>query len=108
VLLIDTLRIARRRRGVSLRQLAASAGTSHATLSAYESGRVAPTLGTFARVVGAAGFDADVTLAARVSGVERGDELAQVLDLAGRFPARHAPTLDAPVFGRVPVGPAAR
>ena len=33
-----TVRQARQRAGMSLRQLAARAGTSHATLSAYENG----------------------------------------------------------------------
>ncbi len=36
----------------------------------------------------------------RVVGCLAVEELAAVLDLAGMFPARHAPTLEFPPFGR--------
>ena len=97
------LREARRRAGLSLRQLAESAGTSHSTLAAYESGRKSPNVATLDRVLHAAGFAADVELKRRhrgTDGLSRGDELVAVLDLAAAFPARHSDRLEAPVFGR--------
>ena len=94
---------------MTLRQLAAAAGTSHSTLSAYESGDKVPTVATLDRIIGAAGFALDPILARRAIGgtvtewggpVDRGAELAAVLELAAAFPARDAPTMTAPVFAR--------
>ncbi|MEZ5243466.1 MAG: helix-turn-helix transcriptional regulator [Acidimicrobiales bacterium] len=97
-----TIRTARLRAGLTLRALATRAGTSHSTISAYESGTKVPTTATLERIVRAAGFAIDTTLQRRVEveGITRGDELAAVLELAAAFPARHRPTLDCPVFGR--------
>lgn len=50
------LRIVRQRAGLTLRELAERAGTSDATLSAYETGRVTPRVDTLTRIVAAAGF----------------------------------------------------
>ena len=105
-----TLRLARIRSGLSLRALARRAGTSHATISAYESGRVTPAVDTLDRIVRAAGFTIVPSLETRVEPSDpaaRGRELVEVLDLAAQFPARHEPTLVAPIFGaspRVPHG----
>ena len=88
---------------MSLRALARRAGTSHATLSAYESGRVDPGCGVAGRIVTAAGWRSETVLVARPCGPggrERGDELFAVLELAAEFPARHSCTLEAPVFPR--------
>jgi transcriptional regulator with XRE-family HTH domain len=107
----QTLRTARQRAGLTLRQLAERAGTSHATLSAYEHGRKTPSTDTLERVVRAAGFRIDVELApvvAHVDPVERGAELLAVLELAAHFPVRHAPTLVAPRFGPRLAGAAAQ
>jgi transcriptional regulator with XRE-family HTH domain len=96
------LRSVRLRARLSLRQLARRAGTSHATLSAYEHGRVVPTVDTVDRIVRAAGFSlaAELTPAVSPAGAgERGDELLAVLELAALFPARHAPALAFPRFG---------
>lgn len=100
----STIRRARREARLSLRSLAERAGTSHATLVAYEAGRVVPGVATLVRIVDAAGFTAEFRLAPRVDRtwaerVAKGDELHQALDLAAQFPARHAPELSAPVFG---------
>jgi transcriptional regulator with XRE-family HTH domain len=98
-----TLRRVRRRSGLSLRTLAARAETSHSTLAAYERGRKVPTVETFDRIVRAAGFEVGVELTPTVGGTDRearGRELAEVLDLAEQFPARHAAELDVPVFPR--------
>lgn len=54
----------RRRAGLSLRALAAAAGTSAPTLHAYEHGTKEPSLSVARRIVRAAGFDLDVRLAA--------------------------------------------
>jgi transcriptional regulator with XRE-family HTH domain len=95
------LRSARHRAGLTLRQLAPRAGTSHSTLSAYESGRVTPSVDTLERIVRSAGFALETELARRAGGDDdaRGRELVEVLDLAAQFPARHSPTLTFPRFG---------
>jgi len=103
------IRSARQQAGLTLRELAVQAGTSHSTLAAYEAGRVAPNSDTLDRVLRAAGFAVDVELCRRVDGPDgdrsaRGRELIEVLELAAMFPARHEPTLQAPVFARPSVG----
>jgi transcriptional regulator with XRE-family HTH domain len=95
-----TLRDARRRAGLTLRQLAERADTSHSTLSAYESGRKVPTVATLERILRAAGFALDLALTPRPA--DRGRELEAALELAGHFPTRHAPTLDYPRFPGAP------
>jgi len=96
------IRDARSRAGLTLRSLAAEAGTSHSTIAAYESGRKIPTTATLERIVRAAGFALDHRLHRRVEvdGLPRGEELRAVLELAAAFPVRHRLTLEAPVFGR--------
>jgi transcriptional regulator with XRE-family HTH domain len=97
-----TLRDARRRAGLSLRALAQRAGTSHATLAAYESGAKTPRVDTLTRILRAAGFTLDLELSARIEEGDtaaRGRELAEVLELAAQFPARHARVLPYPRFG---------
>jgi transcriptional regulator with XRE-family HTH domain len=102
------LRTVRSDAGLSLRELAAVAGTSHSTLSAYEHGAKTPTVDTLDRIVRAAGFALDTELRRRHHGdpgLPRGDELVAVLRLAAAFPTEAfprgtAPRLAAPVFGR--------
>ena len=95
-----TLRGVRHRALVSLRQLGARAHTSHATIAAYEAGRVAPTTDTVDRIVGAAGFELEASLVRMVPGHPgRGQELLDVLELAEQFPARHQRSLKCPRFG---------
>ncbi|MCU1485091.1 MAG: putative Xre family DNA-binding protein [Actinomycetia bacterium] len=97
-----TLRSARRRAGLTLRALAARAGTSHATLSAYESGAKVPRVDTLERILRAAGFEPELELLARPAGEDRvakGNELVAVLELAAQFPARHTRSLRYPRFG---------
>jgi transcriptional regulator with XRE-family HTH domain len=96
------LRFARTSAGLSQRTLAERAGTSHATLCAYETGKVDPSVSTFNRILRAAGFRGEVDLVSyprEVQGYDRGDELAQVLELASQFPTRSFPRLTSPVFG---------
>jgi transcriptional regulator with XRE-family HTH domain len=95
------IRTARGRSRLSLRALAARAGTSHATLSAYENGRVDPTTAVLSRIVAAAGCSLEANLLGSppdLDGLQRGDELMAVLELAEHFPARHAPKLEFPPF----------
>jgi transcriptional regulator with XRE-family HTH domain len=95
------LRRARLRAGLTLRELAARAETSHSALAAYESARVTPNVETFDRVLSAAGFTASLSLTRRVaSDHARGRELIDALVLAEQFPARRQHTVDLPVFGR--------
>ncbi len=98
------LRDARRRAGLSLRELADRAGTSHPTLAAYEAGRIRPRVDTYRRVLEAAGFVLEMNLVARVDvGPQRerkGRELEDALLLAAQYPSRHQPRLQAPVFPR--------
>ena len=95
------IRTARTRSGLSLRDLAMRAKTSHSTLAAYEAGRKVPSIITFERVLRAAGFDLESTLVSSpVSRTpDRGRELIEVLELAAMFPARHDSTLGYPKFG---------
>lgn len=98
-----TLKSARETAGLTLRQLARRAGTSHSTLAAYEGGHKSPTVATFQRIIEAAGFAVDVRAVPRCRGDEqlsKGDELLEVLALAEQFPARHSRELRAPRFGR--------
>jgi transcriptional regulator with XRE-family HTH domain len=95
------IRTARRRSKLSLRALAARAGTSHATLSAYEKGRVDPTTMVLSRILAAAGQSLEVTLLgvpSSIDGMSRGEELMAVLELAEEFPARHASHIEFPAF----------
>ncbi|MEX2625802.1 MAG: helix-turn-helix transcriptional regulator [Ilumatobacteraceae bacterium] len=99
------IRAARRRAGLTLRELAVFADTSHPTIAAYESGRKVPNVHTLDRIVRSAGFSAEVAVAPRVGRspaerVARGRELIEVLELAEMFPADVERSLTAPRFGR--------
>jgi transcriptional regulator with XRE-family HTH domain len=97
---------ARSRAHLGLRGLARRAGTSHATLHAYEAGTKTPRFDTLSDVTNAAGFALEITLEPRRrvnnQGVARGDELAEVLELAAAFPARHSARLQMPAFKKAP------
>ena len=98
-----TLRTARAGAGLSLRQLARRAGTSHPTLIAYEQGRKSPTVATFLRILDACGYAVDFDLSPRIrwqDGIPRGEELEAVLALAAQFPARAERKMAYPVFPR--------
>ena len=60
------LRDARTGADLSLRELAIRAGTSHATLSAYEQGRKIPSVNTFLRILEACGNAVDISLHKRI------------------------------------------
>lgn len=97
------LRHARLGAGLTLRALAERSETSHATLAAYESGRVTPRVDTLDRILRAAGYEATITMRRRPDATPaereaKGRELREALDLAGQFPARHDPDLPYPRF----------
>ena len=99
-----TLRRARLGAGLTLRSLAARAGTSHATLAAYEAGRAVPRVDTLDRILRAAGYATDIGVTRRPDATDaerraKGDELRAALELAAMFPARHARRLKFPPFG---------
>lgn len=95
------LQAARLRAGLSLRELAARAGTSHATLLAYEQGKKSPAITTFLRILEAAGFAVDIQLSKRIrekDGIPRGEELEAVIKLAEQFPAKVSKKMNFPVW----------
>ena len=101
-----TLRRARLDARLSLRALAERAGTSHATLAAYEAGRTIPRVDTLDRILRAAGYASDITTSSRPDATDadreaKGRELLQVLELAAQFPARHGRVI---AFPRFPTG----
>ena len=105
------LRAARRRAGLTQDALAARAGTSQATVSAYESGAKQPSVATFARLLAAAGSRLAVEPAPEpvrepspAQLARAGRTLVEVLGLAEALPSRHEPALRFPRLGE----PAAR
>ncbi len=97
----DLLTNARTQSGLSLRELAGLAGTSHPTLSAYEHGRKVPSATTLLRILAACNFTVDFRLTRRIrhaDGLDRGEELRQALLLAEQFPMRVSKTIDTPAF----------
>lgn len=92
----DTLASARREAGLTQAALAALAGTSQATISAYESGRKEPSLRTFTRLLALMGKRLGVEEAAhglarepsRAELARAGRTLELVLGLAEALPAR--------------------
>ena len=97
----STLRWARQHAQLSLRVLAERAGTSHATLAAYEAGRAVPRVDTLDRILRAAGYATDIDMSRRADATDderraKGVELAEALELAAMFPARHAARLRFP------------
>jgi transcriptional regulator with XRE-family HTH domain len=95
------IREARGRAGLTIRQVARRAGTSHSAIAAYESGSKAPNTTTLARILEACGFSLRTELTPlgpfddrRV----RGREIVRVLELADVFPTEHRRTIS----GRFP------
>lgn len=78
----DLVREARRRAGLSQRELAERAGTTQSALARLETGRSTPSFDTVLRLVRMCGFDLDVML------VERDDsDWAQAVELLELTPA---------------------
>jgi uncharacterized protein len=99
---------ARRRSGLSRRELARRGRTSASTLSAYESGASVPSVATLARLLRAAGFRAEASLRPaqeddeqdRVEKIEALFAFVNVLPRGERgpltFPAFRTPKANAP------------
>jgi transcriptional regulator with XRE-family HTH domain len=95
------LRDARHRSGLTIRQLACRARTSHSAIAAYESGAKSPNSATLWRLVRACGFEIEPLLrpiAPFEDRPQRGRELVEVLDLAGEFPSEHQPRPRFPIL----------
>ncbi|MDX6699063.1 MAG: hypothetical protein QOE65_2460 [Solirubrobacteraceae bacterium] len=97
------IREARARAGLSQEALAERAGTSQATVSAYENGRKRPSLETLERLLAAAGARLAVEHGASPrrapSAAEQrraGRRLLEVIELAEHLPTRHDPELRFP------------
>jgi transcriptional regulator with XRE-family HTH domain len=95
------LQEARRRSGLSRRQLARRGGTSASTLSAYESGASVPSVATLTRLLRAAGFEPEVDL--RPAPATDEEELVRKIEALFAFvdalPRRGRGPLRYPVFG---------
>jgi transcriptional regulator with XRE-family HTH domain len=102
-----TLQAVRTSAGLSQAELARRAGTSQATISAYESGAKQPSVATFSRLLAAAG----ARLAVEAGGAPRvepsrtelersGKTLAEVIALAEALPVRHERELRFPRLDR--------
>ncbi len=91
---------ARRRAGLTQRELAHRAGTSAAAVCLYERGERVPRVDTLTRLVAATGatLDLSVTPPAPVDVAANGRTLADLLTLADHLPQRSAPRLEAPQF----------
>lgn len=93
------LRRAREHAGLSQQELARRAGTSQATISAYENGAKEPSLRTLDRVLAAAGARLAVEPGApgwHRDPDEAGRRFVEVLELAEALPARRRGTLRYP------------
>lgn len=95
------IRRARLRAGLSQTELARRAGTSQATVSAYESDTKRPSTATLERLLGVAGARLEVRSSTpRRAGSTlmkvRGERLAEVLALAESLPARRKGALRYP------------
>ena len=92
----ELIRRARRRAGLTQRELAVRAETSHATIAAYETGAKVPRADTLDRILRAAGYVPEVALQPRAdespaAREAKGRELYAALELASMFPVRRRP-----------------
>jgi transcriptional regulator with XRE-family HTH domain len=95
------LREARRRSGLSRRQLAERGGTSASTLSAYESGASVPSVVTLGRLLRAAGFEADASLrpVPSINEGELAEKIEALFSFVDALPRRQRGPLRYPEFG---------
>ena len=99
----QVLKSARLHAGLGLRQAARLGTTSHATLNTYEKGGKTPVASTLIRLLESYHYRVDLSVIPRIrskNGLERGEELSQVLELAAQFPANPQNTLAFPPFSR--------
>jgi transcriptional regulator with XRE-family HTH domain len=95
------LQEARRRSGLSRRQLAERGGTSPSTLAAYESGASVPSVVTLGRLLRAAGFEVEASLRAVPSMNERklAEKIEALFVFVDALPRRPRGPLTYPEFG---------
>lgn len=103
------LRDARRRARLTQIELARRAGTSQATISAYERGRKEPSVETLSRLLAATGTrltatpaSAPVVRPSKAQVMRAGRALVDVMLLAEALPTRHARELRFPPLARRP------
>ena len=91
---------ARRRAGLSQRELAARARTSAAAVCQYERGERVPRVDTLQRLIAASGssLTLDAPAPPPLDVAANGRDLAQVLGLADVLPKRHDPELRYPAL----------
>ncbi len=94
------LQEARRRSGLSRRKLAQRGGTSASTLAAYETGASVPSVSTLARLLRAAGFEAEVALRPLPPTDERmlAEKIEALFSFVDALPRRQRGPLRYPVF----------
>ena len=99
----DAIKRARLHAGLTQHALAARAGTSQATISAYESGRKSPSVETLDRLLAATGARLAVVPArrrvrrpSRRELARAGRRLRDVMDLADALPSKHERALRYP------------
>jgi transcriptional regulator with XRE-family HTH domain len=95
------LQEARRRSGLSRRQLAERGGTSASTLSAYESGASVPSVATLGRLLWAAGFEVEANLrpVPPIDERELAEKIEALLSFVDALPRRRRGPLRYPEFG---------
>ena len=91
---------ARERAGLSGREVARRAGTSATTLSAYEHGRVDPSVATLRRIVRACGFEPEIQLSKVVIDEQRERQIKELLEFTDRVGGRRTFNWVAPVWPR--------
>jgi transcriptional regulator with XRE-family HTH domain len=104
-----SLRDARRRAGLTQAELALRAGTSQATISAYEHGRKEPSVETLSRLLAASGVrlkaepaSTTVIRPTKAQVARAGRTLIDVMLLAEALPTRHTRELRFPPLTRWP------
>lgn len=99
----DELKAGRERAGITQSQLARRAGTSQATLSAYETGRKQPSVATLSRLLAATGSrllaqpgHPPVIEPSPAQHARLAESLLEVIELAEALPVRHEKMLRFP------------
>ncbi len=94
------IEVARRRAGLSQRDLAERSGTSAAAICLYERGERIPRVDTLRRVIAATGATLELAIreAPRVDLAANARALEDLLDLSDHLPKHHGRVLQAPVL----------
>ncbi len=98
--IIKTLK---RRSGLTAKELAARAGTSASTLSAYERGLVVPSVATLDRIIRASGLVATIQFLEAPSSFEPRNSIEELLVFVDGAPSTRSQSLMAPIWPKEPV-----